>query len=214
MSKTIITIGPLGGNSYWECNEPFGIVKRYIQLYINGQKASTQRSAFDSHSEWLDGVERVRALASIINDYWYKTETLNTEEKNAFDSLKMKNILRALSGWDFFIKGNYPKSTISSIHGWPGTPTFVEFDGKTIKCNEAKLDFSNSIFQLEGTYKYIDESASYTCSLSYTEKSLIKKLLRAYFLNNIEFRSKFLQKLSFSAYSQLSDYMKYGYLKY
>ena len=34
----------------------------------------------------------------LINDYWYKTETLYEEEKDLFDSSKMKNILGALSG--------------------------------------------------------------------------------------------------------------------
>ena len=38
---------------------------------------------------------------------WYKTETLYEEEKDLFDSSKMKNILGALSGWEFYIKGNY-----------------------------------------------------------------------------------------------------------
>lgn len=214
MAKQIISIGPLGGNSYWECNEPFGIVKRYIQLYINGQKASTQRSAYDSHGEWLDSVERVRALASLINDYWYKTETLYEEEKDLFDSSKMKNILGALSGWEFYIKGNYPNTIISSLHGWPGFPLYVEFEGRSIRCHEARLDFANSIFELDGTYKDTTECASYSCTLSFREKSLIKKLLRAYFLNNIVFQSQFLQKLKFSAYSNLSDYMKNGYLKF
>ncbi|MBO7120261.1 MAG: hypothetical protein J6W03_08090 [Bacteroidaceae bacterium] len=213
MAKEIITIGPLGGNSYWECNEPFGIVKRYIQLYINGEKASAQRSAFDSHNEWLEGVERVRSLASIINDYWYKTEPLYLDQKDAFDTPKIQNILIALSGWDFFIKGRYPNAVISSKHGWPGFPHKVDFDGRTIVCDEACLDFAKGTFKLDGWYKETRETASYYCSLSYIEKTLIKKLLRAYFLNNIDFISKFLQKLSFHAYSNLSDYMKNGFLK-
>ena len=213
MAKEKITIGPLGGNSYWECNEPFGIVKRYIQLYINGEKASTQRSAFDSRNEWLNGVERVRSLASIINDYWYKTESLSLDQKEAFETPKIHNILGALSGWEFYIKGRYPNAVISSKHGWPGFPLNVDFDGKTIVCNEACLDFANGTFNLDGWNKQTREKTSYSCTLSYTEKALIKKLLRAYFLNNIDFQSKFLQKLSFHAYSNLSDYMKNGFLK-
>ena len=110
--------------------------------------------------------------------------------------------------------GTAMNSIISSLHGWPGFPLYVEFEGRSIRCHEARLDFANSIFELDGTYKDTTECASYSCTLSYRDKSLIKKLLRAYFLNNIVFQSQFLQKLSFSAYSNLSDYMKNGYLSF
>lgn len=213
MAKEIISIGPLDGDSYWECNEPFGITKRYIQLFINGQKASTHRSCFDSHNEWLDGVDKVRALASIFNDYWFKTESLSSEQVNIYDTPKIQGILYALSGWVLHLKGRYPNIIATSQHKWPGFRHEIDFDGRTIICDEACLDFEKSTFKVEGWKKNSDEKTSYSCTLSYVEKTLIKKLLRAYFLNNIVFCSQFLNELKFSAYPNLSDYLKNGFLK-
>ena len=209
MAKEIIYIKPLN-NSYWECKEPLGIVNRYIQLYIGGKGVS--RCSFDNRQEWLEGIETVKSMASIVNSYPYKSEPLSFDEKKLFDTPKIQNILLSLSGWQLFIKKKYPHLDLQSVHEWPGIRHMVEFSGKKIICSNSFLVFDSKYLEIHGLNQETSELELYSDTLSNIELNLIRKFIRADLLNRLDSISRFL-KVSFNWSSTISDYMKGGFLK-
>ncbi len=209
MGKEIITIQPIS-NSYWECNEPWGFVRRYIQLYENGIAVQNGRCTFDSHQDWLKGVENLRCAASIINSSPSKKDHLSKAERELYETKKIQNILCALSGWQLFIYERYPNLEIESNFNWPSFPMALDIEGKTILCKSVYISSKSRTYVIMGRNKETDSNESYEDELSVEELELIRKILRVGLLTQLKLITT---KLAFSHKGSLSKYIESGFIE-
>lgn len=206
MADKKIQINPLP-NSFWLAKESF-LGGRNIYLFLNGKEQLNRYHCKDK-KEYMSLIDTLNSIASLFNSSYSKDVNISRREYELSQSEKFKEFLYSLSNSIEF-NGIYPNLTVYVTHSWPSLKLTSHINGKDIICNYAIFNFRTRELKVSGRDRQNNkENVERIESVEY--RNILYALLRAYYLINIEFISRFMN-FSFHPVDLLEKAIEKGFI--
>ncbi|MDE5883453.1 MAG: hypothetical protein K2H60_17160 [Muribaculaceae bacterium] len=206
MADKKIQINPLP-NSFWLAKESF-LGGRNIYLFLNGKEQLNRYHCKDKE-EYMSLIATLNSIASLFNSSYSKDVNISRREYELSQSEKFKEFLYSLSNSIEF-NGIYPNLTVYITHEWPSLKLTSHINGKDIICNYAIFNFRTRELKVSGRDRQNNkENVERIESVEY--RNILYALLRAYYLINIEFISRFMN-FSFHPVDLLEKAIEKGFI--
>lgn len=198
-------------NSYFLAKKGF-LGGRRISLTINGNACPTAYICKDA-DEFSSLIQQIKSLASLLNSATSidHIDSISTAEISLFESEEFKNLLFVFSEHIEF-SGTYPDITLYVRQGFPGYKLPIKANGFDILCSAASFNFSTRKLNIRG-FDRQQNLRNETIHCSYPQAELLRKIIRADYLNRIEWVTRFMNFSPMIGDNTIKSAVAQGFLK-
>lgn len=206
MADTKIQIKSLP-NSYWLGKESW-LGGRNIYLFLNGQE-QPNRYICKNREEFEARISELNSIASLFNYSFSKDISISKKEYDLARSDEFREFLNSLSNSIEF-NGIYPNLTIYTTHSWPSFKLTSHINGRDFLCSYSIFNFMTCVLKVSGRDKQGNKvNLEQIKSIEY--RNILYALLRAYYLINLQFISRWMN-FSFHSVDLLDKAIEKGFI--